>query len=57
MITFITENFATILISAVLLAVVVWIAASLIKKKRSGKAVGCGCGCDGCPSASICHKD
>jgi hypothetical protein len=57
MIAFITENLATIIISAVLLALVLWISAGLIKKRRSGKADGCGCGCGSCPSSSVCHKE
>ncbi len=56
MIAFIAGNIANILISAVLLAVVVWISVSLIKKKKAGKSVGCSCGCGDCPSSSICHK-
>jgi hypothetical protein len=56
MLGFIAQNLATILISAVLLAVVIWISAGLIKKKRSGKSAGCGCGCANCPSASACRK-
>lgn len=54
MFAIIAENLATILISTVLLAVIIWISVSLIKKKRSGKAVGCGC--DGCQCASACHN-
>lgn len=56
MITFLMQNLATILISGFLLAVVVLISAHLIRSKRSGKSVGCGCGCSECPSASLCHK-
>lgn len=56
MIAFIAGNLATILISAVLLAVVICITANMIKKKKSGKSIGCGCGCDSCPSGSVCHK-
>jgi len=56
MIAFIVENLATIVISAVLLAVVIWITAGLVKKKKSGKSAVCSCGCDGCPSSSLCHK-
>ncbi len=28
--------------------------AYLIKRKKEGKS-GCGCGCQGCPSAEKCH--
>jgi len=57
MMAWFAENLGTLLISAVLLAVVVWIVAGLIKKKKSGKSAGCGCGCSGCPSDSLCHKE
>jgi hypothetical protein len=56
MIAFVIENLATILISAALLAIVIGIVARMVKKKKSGKSVSCSCGCDGCPSASVCHK-
>ena len=56
MIAFISENLANILITAVILVVVVGVLISLIKKKMNGKSVGCGCSCDGYPSAFICHK-
>ncbi len=56
MLQFITDNLANILIVAGLLAIVALIVANMVKKKKSGKSVGCGCGCDGCPGASICHK-
>ena len=49
MLEFIMENGATLLISAILLAVVAMIVLNLIKKKKSGKSVGCSCSCDGCP--------
>lgn len=56
MITFLIENLATILISAVILGVVALIVINLRKNKKNGKAVGCGCGCESCPSSSVCHK-
>jgi len=57
MISFLVENLATILISLALLAVIGLIIGNLFRKKRSGKAAGCGCGCSGCHSAAACHKD
>jgi len=56
MIAFLLDNIATIVISAVLFAVVVLITVNLVKRKKNGKGAGCGCGCEGCPSASLCHK-
>lgn len=55
MIAFVAANLSTILISALLFLVVALIIRSMIKKRKSGKS-GCGCGCDGCPSSSLCHK-
>ncbi|MCC8022989.1 MAG: FeoB-associated Cys-rich membrane protein [Clostridiales bacterium] len=54
MLTFLTENLATILISLVMLGLI----ALAIRKMRRDKKKGasCGCGCDQCPSADMCHK-
>lgn len=56
MLQFLSDNLANILISAGLLAIVVLIVANLVKKRKSGKSASCGCGCESCPSSSICHK-
>lgn len=55
MLQFIADNIGTIVISALLLAVVIGIIANMAKKKAKGESMSCGCGCSGCPSASICH--
>lgn len=55
MLQFIADNLATIIVSALLLAAVIGIIASMAKKKAKGQSIGCGCGCSGCPSASSCH--
>lgn len=52
MLQFIADNIGTIVISALLLAVVIGIIANMAKKKAKGESMSCGCGC---PSASICH--
>ena len=49
MITWLMENMATIIISAVLVLVVAAAVASMVRGKRKGKS-SCGCGCSGCPS-------
>lgn len=54
MFAFLLTHWGTILICAVLLAVVVLIVCKLIRDKRRGKS-SCGCGCDHCPNASACH--
>ncbi|NLK68217.1 MAG: FeoB-associated Cys-rich membrane protein [Clostridiaceae bacterium] len=56
MFNYIIDNLATIIISVILLTVVALIVLNMIKKKKSGKSISCGCACDGCPSASLCHK-
>ena len=57
MIDFISENLGTIVIGAALVAIVAGVVASIVKKKKNGKSAGCNCGCDGCQSASDCHKN
>lgn len=51
MIAFLADNLATILISAVLLALFVLAVRHLRRKSAGG---GCGCGCSGCPHAGGC---
>ncbi len=48
---------ATIIISAVIIAIVVTIIGKMVKDKKNGQATGCGCGCANCPSARMCHKE
>ena len=54
MLTFIVENLANIIISAAILGIVVWISTGLIKKRKSGKSIGCSCShnCASCPSVT-----
>lgn len=52
MFAWITENIATIIICAVLMAVVAAIVVSMIKNRKKGN---CGCGCAGCPMNGSCH--
>ncbi len=57
MINFLAANLGTILVSAILIAIVALIIANLVGKKKKGQsACGCGCGCSNCPSSGICHK-
>ena len=55
MIAWLTENIATIIICAVLIAVVSAIIVSMIKNKKKGKS-SCGCGCADCPMSGSCHS-
>lgn len=53
MLTWLTENMATIIISVVLVIVVGAVIVNMVRGKRKGKAA-CGCGCASCPSGSCC---
>ena len=55
MFRWIAENWTTILISLLLLALVVWIVVSLLKNRKKGKS-SCGCNCAHCAMAGSCHK-
>ncbi len=54
MLTWIMENMATIIISAVLIFAVAAVIASMVRSKRKGKS-SCGCGCAGCAMNGACH--
>ena len=54
MAAFWAENCGTILVLAVLAAVLGAAVLAVKRSKKAGKG-GCGCGCDGCPSREICH--
>ncbi len=51
----IAENFGTIAVSLVLIALVLAIVAQLRKDKKMGKT-SCGAQCGSCPMAGTCHK-
>lgn len=55
MLTWILENMATIVISAVLIIMVAAVVASMVRGKRKGKS-SCGCGCAGCAMNGACHS-
>ncbi|MBP3464929.1 MAG: FeoB-associated Cys-rich membrane protein [Angelakisella sp.] len=55
MLTWITENLATVLICAVLLLIVAAIIRKLGKDKKKGNS-SCGCGCAHCAMADACHS-
>lgn len=54
MLDFLISNGSTILVGAVVLAVIVLVAAKMIRDKRNGKS-SCGCNCGDCPSNGACH--
>ena len=56
MLTFLSENLATIIISVALAVLIVLILLKLRKARKKGKSA-CGCsGCAECPCAGKCHK-
>ena len=56
MLTWLMENMATIIISAVLLLVVAAVIAGMARGKKKGKSA-CGCGCASCPAGSCCSMN
>ena len=55
--TWLSQNIWTIIICAVLIAAVAAIIVSMVKKKKQGKSMVCGCGnCKACPMSGSCHK-
>ncbi len=56
MLTWISENIATILICAALIAIVAAIIGSMLRNKKQGKS-SCGCGCADCPMNGSCHSE
>ena len=55
--TWLSENIWTIIICAVLIAIVAAIIVNMVKKKKQGKSMVCGCGnCKSCPMSGSCHK-
>lgn len=55
MLTFISENIATVIISLILIAIAAGINIKLLRDKKNGKP-SCGCGCENCPMSGICHS-
>ena len=57
MFAWITNNIGTIIICAVLIAIVTAIIISMVRKKKQGKSMVCSCGsCSSCPMSGSCHK-
>lgn len=54
MLTWVSENIATIVICVVLLSIVAAIITGIVRDKKKGKS-SCGCGCANCPMSGSCH--
>lgn len=55
MLSWLLQNLSTIIIGAILLAIIVLIIVRMVGNKRKGKS-SCGCGCSSCSMESVCHK-
>ena len=56
MLAWLSANLSTVIISAVLLAIVIAISVYLINRKKSGKSA-CGCGCENCALRDGCRGE
>ncbi|MEA4893692.1 MAG: FeoB-associated Cys-rich membrane protein [Oscillospiraceae bacterium] len=54
MLDFISQNLGSIIIGLAVLGVITLIIVKMVKERKSGKSVGCGCGCESCHGCS--HK-
>ncbi len=54
MFTWISENMGTIVIGAILAAVVAAVIVHMVRNKKRGRS-SCGCGCSGCAMNGSCH--
>ncbi len=55
MLTWISENLATIIVCAILLCAVAAVIAGMIRDRKKGRS-SCGCGCANCPMKGGCHS-
>lgn len=56
MFSWIAANIGTVIVCALLLAVVALVVRSMIRNKKQGKS-SCGCGCSTCAMGGACHKN
>lgn len=54
MVRFFTENWGTVLVCLFVAALILLVVIKLLKDRKKGER-SCGCGCENCPSAGICH--
>lgn len=55
MLLFLLNNAGSLVVGFLLLLIVVLIVSKLIRDRKHGKS-SCGCGCENCASAGMCHK-
>lgn len=54
MLSWITANLSTIIVCAILAAIVAVVIAGMVRNKKKGKS-GCGCSCSACALSETCH--
>lgn len=55
MLNFLLENWGTLLVGGIVIALVAAVVVKLRRDRKKGVS-SCGCGCDNCPSSGMCHK-
>lgn len=56
MLSWFNENWGSLAVGLVVLAIVAAVIIKIVRDKKNHKG-GCACGCEGCPSAGLCHKN
>lgn len=56
MLTWLSANIGTIIVSAILIAVITMVIVKLVKDKKKGKS-SCGCGCSNCAMSGTCNSN
>lgn len=56
MFSWLSANIGTIIVSAILIAVITKVIVKLVKDKKKGKS-SCGCGCSNCAMSGTCHSN
>jgi len=56
MFKWIAENWLTLVLVIAICGIVAAVIASMVKKKKRGGSIGCGCGCASCPMSGACHN-
>ena len=55
MFSWLCQNIATIIVCAVLIAIVALIIVYMRRKNKNGSNCSCGCGCENCALSGQCH--
>lgn len=55
MISFIAENWGTILVGIILLCIIFGVVRVMVRDKKKGKSLSCQGSCGCCPNGSLCH--